>query len=238
MSHLSLLRGVGIPAGKGIIVTPLTVSRIEEIGEENYNGMLSVISFKKDSLGVEAQKLQYSDYEMLIHMAVDNVDLGEILKSALNIFTNKEWFINQYKGLHYIEDKAVMEIDEETFVAIKNIVQKQNYINDANKDEFNPANERAKKLRERMNKLKGELQQKNKDNGLNLSDVVSIVSNYSNDINILNVWDLTVYQLYESYLRIKLWDDFHNNYLHIVHMDDQDRKSMQHWGIPIEKINK
>jgi hypothetical protein len=249
---MTLLRGNPISLDNMCKVYPLKLEKVEEIGEDKYNQYLSVLMLDKSSLNIpssidereleEINKL--SSYDILLIHAYRDEYIRRTMEDALSVFL-KETILylrdSEYpNGCFFIIDFQDIgqrkEIKSDTFDLIKKALKKQNYLNDEEKKDFKPANDKAKELIEKMQKVKEKLKKNNNEDGLNLSDIISIVSAYSPDINILTVWDLTVYQLYESYIRLIMWDQYHNDHIHLPHMDENDRKSLKHWATKT-KIN-
>jgi uncharacterized protein (UPF0147 family) len=244
ISECKLLKGSHIDIGI-CKVYPLTLDEIvDEIGEIQYNQLLSVLMLDKSTLNpkVAITPQEKEDFKKLtsynvlaIHSYHDDT-MREMITSAFSIFLKEN--VSYHKdGYFYIGDKInSRKISSEGFELIKKILIKQNYLENSQKDtSYKPANDRAKQLLEKIKAAKEKLQKQNKEEGLHLSDVISIVSTYSNDINILSVWNLTIYQLYESYLRIIMWDEYHNNLLLLPHVSDNNSVNMKHWA---SKLNK
>jgi uncharacterized protein (UPF0147 family) len=244
ISECLLLKGCPIDIGKCKIY-PLTIGEIVEvIGESQYTRFLSTLMLDRTSLDIsgisspedkrEFNKL--SPYGALINHAHNSEFMALLISTSLAVFI-KEEITYHPKGYFYIgNEKENRIITSEDFELIKEIITKQNYIdNSTSTSEFNPANDRAKQLLEKMKKAKEKMQKQNKTEGLNLADTISIVSNFSNDINILSVWNLKIYQLYECYLRILMWDDYHNNFTLVPHVTDNSSLNLKHWA---SKINK
>lgn len=85
-------------------------------------------------------------------------------------------------------------------------------------DEATPKfkNEKAKKLYERMLKAKEEQNKRRaRENHVNttLPNIISATAAKSNSLNIINIWDITVFQLYDQFYKLRN-NDIH--YLNVV----------------------
>jgi hypothetical protein len=246
MSKLKLLKGD--PIDLGICkVHPLLLEEVSNIGEEVYNQHLNILFIDKMSLKelvkdvTDEESLnefnRITPYEALVIHALRDDSICSLICDSLSLFLKEKVGFHPIEGCFFIGefDKGRI-IDSHIFEDIKTIIRKQNYLEDKNEKEteFKPANDKAKELLEKRNKMKEKLRKQNNEDGLNLCDIISIVSTYSQDLNILSVWNLTVYQLYESYLRLIMWDSYHTNFMLIPHVSDSKSLELKHWA---SKIN-
>lgn len=153
-------------------------------------------------------------------------DVYVINDSVIGInFKKLGLLIEDNDGNHVIDEEWAMNVPEEkitvvhrdNFDEIVRIVKYQNFMDNVKKKEFNPANEKARKLAEQMERnrekveAKKKIQQMNEkgeDESMDISDIISAVSSKSHSINKLNVWELTLYQLYDEYSRLELIDNY------------------------------
>jgi hypothetical protein len=234
----------GMPIDIGICkVHPLTIGEIAKIGETTYNQYLSILMLDKSSLtpseSLTPQQIEefnkLDSYSVLLIHAHTDEFMRTLITSSLSLFLKEDVTYHE-SGFFYlgeiIEGRVIMP---ENFDQIKLILQKQNFLKEDKTKEFKPADDNTAKIMEKMRKAKEKIQKQKQDEGLGLSDIVSIVSAYSNSIDILNVWNLTVYQLYQSYMRLIMWDEYHNNFLLLPHVSDSSTLKLNHWA---SKINK
>jgi len=249
MNELKLLKGDPIEVIEGLNVYPLILSDIVELGEDIYNSLISSIMMNNSILSKienntipknEIDKMyKLNELEFITCISIYYPYIFQSFMSALRLFLRSNIEIIENVGLIILNDNGSFLLDNDLFIKIKEIIAKQNFIKYKEETSYKPANSKAKALLEKMNKIKENIKNQNKEEGLSLRTVISIVSNYSNDINIKSVWDLTVLQLYESYIRILIWDDYHNQYMLLPHMDENSKRevSNKHWAKDINKIN-
>lgn len=248
MNELKLIKGDPIDLSNGFKVHPLTLGEIADIGEDVYNSYLSVIMTNKSILNnlsendITKEELnelyKLTDLEFILYLAVHNHTILLTLINSLETFLKCGVEIGRDIGIVLKSEDKECFLENELFNEIKAIIIKQNFLKDNESSAFKPANAKAKALLEKMMKAKEKIQKQNNEEGLSLKDIISIVAAYSNDINIISVWKLTVYQLYESYLRLTLWDDYHNKFLLLPHTADSKSLDLTHWATNINKINK
>lgn len=80
-------------------------------------------------------------------------------------------------------------------------------------------NKTAKKLFEKMKRAAKENKSKKRNNDFTIPNIISSVSSMHNSINLINVWDLTIFQLLDTFNRLR-----NNNFFKI----DSTRVSV--WG--------
>jgi superfamily I DNA/RNA helicase len=234
---LKLLSGDPIDIGLCIIY-PLTLCEVKDVGENEYNSYISCLLTGKSSIDytkIEDEELldeinKSSNYDFLVSFASQDNNLKNLIEKSLSFFLKEsvKYHGNGFFYIGKIDEHRI--INSDAFELIKSIIKQQNYIQDEEEKPLNPHNEKAKQLIEKMKEVKSQLKKSNKEEGLHLSDIISIVSNYSNDINILTVWSLYVYQLYEIYIRLIMWDNYHNNHLLLPHVSDQKSLDLKHWA--------
>ncbi|MEC1155635.1 hypothetical protein [Cytobacillus horneckiae] len=249
MNKSKLLKGSPISVQE-ILVYPLTLSEIvDEIGENEYNSLLAILNMNKETLvssfndGVftpeEFNEInELSSLNLLIMLSSLDSNFQTTFINAIKVFLKVDNVEITQQGIVINVNKISKLIDSSIFDDIKFTIMNQNYLGDTKKDEFKPANPKAQMLLNKLNKAKEKIQKKNNEKGLELSDVISIVATYSNAINLINIWKLTVYQLYENYLRILVWDEYHNDITLLPHMEEQGKKAVyeKHWAKDIKKL--
>lgn len=236
MGELELLRGKPILIGL-CKIHPLTLGEIVDMGEMTYNQYLSSLMMDKNSLDLSnltddefEQVNKLTEYEVIVIHCLRDEFIREIITSSFSTFLKEKVTFHE-QGFFYIDQLSDERfILAEQFEQIKLILQKQNYLQTKKEEkQLKPADERTRLLMEKMQKAKEKVQKQKKDDGLLLSDIVSIVSTYSN-INLLDIWNLKIYQLYEIYLRIIMWDEYHNNYILLPHVSDSSTLNLKHWA--------
>lgn len=236
ISEMELLKGKPIDLGV-CKVYPLTLNEIVDMTEEKYNQALSLITFNKNRLQINDEELnKLTDYEILLAYCYHQSDFRELFFESVETFLKEPIHLHEL-GFFYLGDLEEQRIiDENVLKQIQEVIRKQNFLS-TEKTEFKPANDKAAELIEKIKKVKEKLAKQNRDNELNLSDIVSIVACYSDGINMFNVWDLTIYQLYITYMRLIMWDEYHTKYILLPHVTDSTSLDLKHWATKIN-LNK
>jgi hypothetical protein len=195
---LKLLAGEPINIPNAGNIYPLTLKEIKEITLVNYNYLLVVLCYKPDvnqsifNNIITNCKLDF-DYQNLVLHA-----LSCFFKDSISILNNK-FYIGEIFQNRYLDDSNYNEFYD--------ILKLQNCLLET-KEEYNPANEKARELIEKIKKNK--VKKPPKKNNINMASIISGIVWKSKTINIFNVWDLTIYQLYDGLNRMDILDNFYN----------------------------
>lgn len=223
-------------AYRNLLITPKSLDTIIESGydEYNYQSYLATITLQELLKDVnEEVELDISVIEFFIH----NAD-SEILVSYLNSIS---FFIDESIGLSSNMEKLVIKDEEFDFYElglIIEIIKIQNCIVSRNDDDFNPLNENARllkqKMLERQRKLKKLKEGEGGDNSLNFSDLISILCSNANGISIHNVFNLNFFQFNDQFNRMKLLDEYEINIQALLHGADSKNIKLTHWISKVE----
>jgi hypothetical protein len=245
MNELKYLKGSPIQIRDGLKIYPLTLGEIADLGLGNYYNYIQSLTIDKSMINkldgiVPKSEIEevykYNELEFILYLCSKDTSIFYFFLESMKIFLRSEIGLFQDVGFVITNNEAEIILDNDLFLEIKKVIIKQNFLKDDDSSNFKPANSKAKELMEKLKKAKEKIQKQNNEEGLNLKDIISIVSNYSNDLNILTIWNLTVYQLYEAYLRLIVWDEYHNKYTLLPHTTDSQSLDLKHWAVDINKI--
>ena len=165
-------------------------------------------------------------------------DMQELVLKSFNLLFQTENVIIDGELLDdmsvVIDEKYV--INRDNFDGIVEMIQLQNNPEKSvsDEDEYNPVNELAKSIAEKLKRSK-EIVEKSKaldsdGDGLTIPDIISAVSAMSNSLNKLNIWDLTIYQLYDEFARLTKIDNYRLQIQASMWSSDIE---IEHWSEPI-----
>jgi hypothetical protein len=243
--ELQLLSGNPIDIGDCKIY-PLKLGEIVKIGESNYNKYLSALMINKSNVNREdinpefwGEFLKMDDFEYLMVLIYQNKEIQDTIIESLSLFLKEQVNFDTTYGLFIQRENGILVITKDIFTKIKETVSEQNFIKKGlnTEEEFNPHDDKARALIEKRNKFKKMLQEQNAQDGLNLSDIISIVACHSPDYNFFNVWDLTVYTLYIIYIRMAMKDQYETQIYLLPHSGGNKSNELKHWMSKINKIN-
>lgn len=221
MDKLRLLSGLPIDMGFYKLYPPKLIE-VADIGEDVYKSYLASLVFNKEDVkfeNISEKDLEsISTFDIIMVNCNSNKDYRCQIESALRFFIKEEvhFSSNGNVGLFYMG-----EILDERFITRDNFEDlkaalRQICCIEAVEDEYdlNIEDEEEKKriieIKKRQKKAK---QRELAENGmssddLELSDLISALCGASFNLSITDVWDLTMYQFYDQFKRVKLVDDY------------------------------
>jgi len=224
----------GLPIDLGVLqVHPLTCHEICMMGQPQYNQYLSLLLFTDST--IQLQGMTMGEYETALLYSHADAEFRRTYAKALSTFI-KEPLVYDEDGFYYVGDMSEGRvITKPVLEKLIAIVKKQNLLKDAEAERaYKPVNDRARQLMDQIRSIKAKIHRHNKEQGLDLSDIISIVSSYAGNLNILSVWNLTVYQLYMTYIRLIMKDNYEANLYLLPHQAKPQSVELQHWNTKIK----
>ena len=241
---MRLLAGESVYVG-GIPIKPLSLRQISQVGYSSFQQSIGIISITLDEM-IES----IDDFEMQAHLKAErhlykvfdmymlSNDMQELVLKSFNLLFQTENVIIDGELLDdmsvVIDEKYV--INRDNFDDVVSMIQLQNNPEKSasDEDDYNPANELAKSIAEKLKRSK-EIVEKSKalesdGDGLTIPDIISAVSAMSNSLNKLNIWDLTIYQLYDEFARLTKIDNYRLQIQASMWSSDIE---IEHWSEPI-----
>ncbi|MNF66697.1 hypothetical protein D3C84_484940 [compost metagenome] len=190
--------------GIGNLQLPST-RQVISMNESLHNTYLSYLLFSKENLSETSEEMdKLSDFEILVSFLYHDASFREVFFNALElIFGEKP---NYEEGIIFFGLPSEESLfTEEKWDFVKKVLKIGNFIEDKKEEEIIPGNERARKF---MEKLKRQKEQAPKvKSKQNLHSMISAISWKTVGIN--NVLDLTIYQLYDAFMRLENIDNYH-----------------------------
>lgn len=188
---------------KSISIYPPTLDDIRKIGYNVYQSYINILAgSKEDFLEGFGAKIPEFKGDTLVFLTTFPL-FRDILIEALSFFLRREIRYDEKYG-YLLEDDSVLEFDE--IREIKRIILQLSYIDV--KDEpgkLKYKNAKAKKIYERIQALKAEQAKRNKkkaDPDMELANLIGAVCAFSPSYNLTNIWQLTIFQFYDQYIRL------------------------------------
>lgn len=216
----------------GIPIYPVKIRDIIELGYDVYSQYLSLMMLSKD-------QLIHKDYINTIPDELGIYDMIEMFGESANIhslYYSGLKFIIGSSNIFYTDSLYInhQKITNDIYNEILKVVKIQNCLSEADFEDFNPANDRVRKLREKQleNRRKIQALKKNStDDSENLTfyDLVSILCTNANGINIFNVFDLNIFQFNNQFNKMKQLNDYEISIQSILHGADPQKVEIKHW---------
>jgi hypothetical protein len=220
---LKLFAGLPIMAEGYGEIAPLKVRDIIQFGYTDYMKCLNLISVELKDFVQDTSQLEDENISVLDFLMVFGGEEIEIhLEKALSLFLGGEAIIDkEHLQVLIKKEDGIHVVNRNNYANIQEVIKWQNYINsfeEKSLDGFDPANEEARKFKERIEKLKKqreEIKRKKGDdsdddgnNDIDFFDILCSISSKSNSINELNILDMTVYQVYRKFKRMQIIDQY------------------------------
>ncbi|MCF7755569.1 hypothetical protein KQ941_14040 [Paenibacillus xylanexedens] len=219
---------------QGLNIFPKSLDAIVEAGYENFNEKLNLVSLRIEDIYPSLSLKEYDGtlIELLLYSRNES-----LVATYLNAF---HYFLNVAIQFSY-SDSCIMAGDISLSYSdlehIVKIIQIQHCVVTKQDDDFNPLNERASALREKMLARKRRVRElkesSSSEDALTFTDLISILSSNANGINILNVFDLNFFQFNDQFNRMKLLDDYEVNIQALLHGADSKSIKLKHWISPL-----
>lgn len=232
-NELQLLRGIPISLDNICKLYPLTLDEISVIGNKEFNKILGYILMEDRNIELN-EGLMVTSFEYMLLLSLKKMDEGIEFLNYIEMITKEKLtpYLDEESGFFYFGELSEnRHLDATEFKKFKDIIKKQYFLDkEEDKKPFNPASERVRQLQEQFNKVKAQISKNNNESGLDLGDIISIVSAYTPNLNILNVWELTVYQLYHLYMRLITKDIYESEFQKYLQGEDPKKLKLEHWA--------
>lgn len=185
-----------------IVVYPPTLGEIRQIGMRKYQECVSVLlSSPEDFLPLEQIETLNVPRDPLIFITGVQ-PLRDAFVASLSFFLHQQVTYSDDTG--YAASENIVSFDQ--LRTIRSIILKLCCVTDSQSappTKFR--NEKARMIYEKIQKRKLEQEKTKKKKGdpdMELSNLLSALCAFSPTYNLLNVWDLTIYQFYDQYMRL------------------------------------
>ena len=224
IDQLTLISGIDIPIPEiRVNIHQPTIREIAYVGERDFYHAASILRIDKEELSLREEMtdedksflLSQTNFQILMSMISGESPEAKLLKVKLLTFLTllfptytidieeRMWFLNSTEG------KGAAIIDENNFEVLQHIVGEILCLNKTSEEEFNPANERARIIAEKLKRgrakaaaLRGE---KSEQQDSILSRYISGLSIGTNSLDINKLLELTLYQLFDQLERYGLY---------------------------------
>lgn len=165
----------------------------------------------KDIASIGIQTYQY--YLTILHTYMQQYDLLTVniqsalfLQNLLNFFIQETVVYSAQDNCFLVQEntQTIGSITKELFPQICDVIFQRNCVKTGQEEELSKIkNKKALEIMKKLQKGRAEKSRQAKaDQNLELGNILSAVANKSSSLNILNIWDLTVFQLWDCFLRL------------------------------------
>lgn len=216
--RLALMTGVDIPIPEcQLTIHQPTINEISIIGELEYNLGVQLICIDKDHLLSEnAEAIDMNNFNLLMTILNEDkekaADKKQSVKNILSLVLPSYQIILTPRSILCKKGEENLIIDEENFDFLQQILRKVFCVKYKNKegevpDRYNPANEKARQIAEKIYRGRKQLEEIRKNNNPDdslFSRYVSILAIGLNSMTIEDLKKLTVFQITDLFERFTL----------------------------------
>lgn len=239
---LKFLRGSPVFIGDVCAVYPATLGEIVDIGYDNFQKYLGVLTSEKPSK-VEDTELnellkQLSDFQYLLLMSSLDVTVNTTIKAAFKFFTHQSITIVIDPPsiiIGPLEQKHLLE--ESNFYDLQRVLRRMYFLEQAgeeiiiNEDDSPAVKQLKLKMRENREKVRRAKAAKASREGsdMKLSDLIGSMTINDCGLNIHNIWDITYYAFHDQLKRMGWRDQFNINQKAALAGAKINKSQLKHW---------
>jgi hypothetical protein len=208
IDKLKLLAGDERIEIDGIVFKQPKLRNIKDIGLQVYYAYISflLVSAEEYLISIKREDLIpfFKQHNLtMFDIYRDNPYERQLFIEALSFFIDGEIVFKN--GEFLINNTNI--INKEIYQKILEIIAEINCLK-VNKQQEIYANEKARKIAEKIQQAKQKRSNVQSKDSVSLADIISAVASRKESLNLLNIWDLTIYQLYDHYNRLIVEDEF------------------------------
>lgn len=211
---LALMSGVDIPIPEcQIAVHQPTLKEISLIGEKAFYIGAQTICINKSMVVKDKSGLENtSNFQIFMTIMSDQaeVDKKQSVKQLLQIvFPNTQTIFTPQSIIINVKNQESVIIDEKNFECLQDILKKVFCLSSGEQDTFNPANEKAKEIVEKLMRGRARIAAERSSEGSALIQYTSVLAVGLQSMSLQEIFMLTLYQFYDLIQRYTLfvnWD--------------------------------
>lgn len=222
VNYFDLISPYGVTLnGVGRIHSP-SLKSVCLLGHDRYSYLISMLAMSmRDYIGMIAKmsnidtnpydempdevKNQMNMFELLTSSAQGIEDMGQ----AIAMFIDGEIVWDQSSGSFLVNPEISDgtrlvdgSINKDNYLEVSDICLQMVCVQAEKQETLKFKNERSRKFYERFQKKKEAAKQtKKRDPKYELSNIISAVATFHNSLNMTNIWDMTVYQVHDTFFR-------------------------------------
>lgn len=225
IDNFSLLSNEPINYGICTLVPP-QLKEIRKIGYNTYLSYLNCISMELNSfleaIGISGNYASLTEKEKeactVFNLLIAEPSMRDLLSNAVSFFVKETVIFNNSDSCFTLfepnTENVVGVIATDNFDELRDGILQINYLSRSEVAPMKFKSAKAKAIYEKCQAGKKKMETKGKgDINLNMPNVIASISTQHNSYNLLNIWDLTVYQLYDQFIRLNTKVQFDINSL-------------------------
>lgn len=207
--ELQLLAGLPLFIDDVIPIFPLTLKQIAQVGYSKYDEYLKYLTAQPKDFGFDVDNME--DVNMFDILMSNLLYADDKIKEML--FTGLQLFLGD---ITLLLDVGVIQVNN-----VNQVIHRENYQDfcqclkwnnciqeHSHKEEFKPINKKAEEIQQKIMKSKQFLSVKNE---ITLFDLISVLAANGYGLDILNIWDLTMFQFNDQFIRMQMIEEYDIN---------------------------
>lgn len=243
----------------GIFVTPPTARQIAQYGEDKFFEAISLITRLEDIVleikQGDSRLSRYDNFQILMMILQEQEEMEDIFVSFFELICPNFTISFGDKSIDFKADGSEYvngRIHTYNYQSLKIILSELFLPQDVQDEQYNPANEAAAKIAEKLRKAKEQIKNQRRPDG---EDKTSIIALYTSTIavgmclDINTVYNYTMFQIYDIYNRywLKSKYDMYMKISTTPMMDTSNMEEPRQWaqnlygqvddGQPVENVS-
>lgn len=225
---------------ESIPIYPKAIKEIIRDGYQTFLYNLNILTISKEQVFNDLDTLDESVKKMslieLLH-STKNYDFLDSYLDAIQYFISTEISVEPNKIILINGNRYSFE----DIASLVDVIKIQNCVSSkiSENDNFNPKNERVRKLKEQQKKYKEKIAElkaeSNTANNLTFRDYLSSLAVAGNGMNVSEVLKLNYYQFHDQLIRLQKYQSYKENMDALFHqMLDTSKTQITHWMTKIE----
>lgn len=216
----------------GIVFKQPKLRDIKKIGTQTYYAYISflLVSAEEYLMSIKREDLIpfFKQHNLtMFDIYRDNPYERQFFIEALSFFIDGEIVFKN--GVFLLNNTNI--INKENYPRILEVIGEINCLK-VNKQQETFANEKARKIAEKIQQAKQKRSNVQSKDSVSLADIISAVASRKESLNLLNIWDLTIYQLYDHYNRLIVEDEFDIHAMNYAYWGGEFKA--KHWSKQID----
>ena len=228
---LELLLLSGLPISIDICnLYPIKLKDIVKLGYSKYNYYISLLLIDKSNLQNEEDDLsKVSNFDIIFHSCLNYEQFRINYCEMLELFFKKPIKLGKY--FFYFDDNNNNIICKDNFDNIISLLKEINCMINKEDIEFNPANEKAKEIAERIKKAREKINKIKSKSGENLSlgDLISAFAFYNKNTDLNSIFEMTIYQFNNQFQRMQLVNNYEISIQSLLHGADPKKVEIKNF---------
>jgi len=228
--ELLLLSGLPIELEMGILY-PLKLKDIVKLGYIKYNYYISLLLIDKSQLqNNDIDINDITNFDIVFQSCVMDEKFRKSYFEMLELFFKET--VQLGNGFFYFSELNEKKIIyKDNFNEIIRLLKEINSMKNKEENEFNPANDKAKEIADRMKKAREKINKVKAKSGedLSLSDLISAFAFYNKNTDLNSIFEMTIYQFNNQFQRMQLVNNYEISVQSLLHGADPKKVEIKNF---------